>query len=478
MRNATNSASASGQKPRRGDVLELDIGPLDVKGRGTSASAGHTLVLRHALPGSRVRAEVVKRKGGTSEARVLEVLTPSPDALPARCDHFGTCGGCAFQTLDYARQLEELGRLVSEALAGDIARDEPRVDAVVGCEDPWHYRNKMDFTFGSRRWVLPDEDEDADANFGLGLHVPGMHQKVLDIHSCAIQFKEADAILTSVRRLALEQNLTPWDLRSHTGLLRHLVLRKGVNTGDIMVDLVTSEDAHEEVQPYVQALLAAHPEITTLVQNVNTRAATIAVGEWEHVLHGEGVIRERLADLTFTISAGSFFQTNTAQAEKLFEIVREEAACTTDDIVYDLYCGAGAIGLSLARDAREVWGFESVESAVLDARRNATENGIDNTHFVLGDVLHETSVEALAERPAPAVCIVDPPRAGLHPKIVPALVRIGAQRIVYVSCNVQATARDLPFLAMGGYRVTRVRPVDLFPHTPHVECVMTLEKIG
>jgi len=436
--------------------------------------AGRELAIRHAVPGSRVRATVTGRRRGRLEGRVLEVLEPGPHSVAPRCDHFGTCGGCAFQTLAYPRQLAELQRsLVSMLAARDLLRD-VAVEPVQGCADPWHYRNKMDFTFSNRRWVEADEPEGARADFALGLHVPFRWDKVLDIRACAIHFREADALLASTRELALEQGLEPWDTKAHTGLLRHLVLRKGFRTGEIMANIVTAREAPEALEPFAAALLARHPELTTIVQTVNTRAASTAIGEWERVLHGDGVIHEVLLGITYTISAGSFFQTNTAQAERLLEVVREEAACGAGDVVYDLYCGAGAIGLALAKTAGEVLGFESVPAAVEDARRNARANALANVRFVLGDVLARLAEED--DLPAPDVCVIDPPRSGMHPRMIPALVALAPERIIYVSCNVQASARDLPFLVAGGYRLARIRPIDLFPHTPHVECVFTLER--
>jgi 23S rRNA (uracil1939-C5)-methyltransferase len=256
-------------------------------------------------------------------------------------------------------------------------------------------------------------------------------------------------------------------------LLRHLVLRNSVATGEVLVQLVTSEEAPELVLPYVADLLAAHPEVTTLVQTINTKLATIAVGERELVLHGSGLIRERLRGLWFEISAASFFQTNSAQAELLVDVVVEEARCTSGDTLLDLYCGAGTLSLPLARCARSVHGVELVESAVADARRNALANGISNATFAAGDAL------AWLEHARSADCdvlVVDPPRAGLHAKVAEIIAASRARRCVYVSCNALAAARDLAALRAAGWCIERARPLDLFPHTPHVECVFSLTR--
>ncbi|MCP3920175.1 MAG: 23S rRNA (uracil(1939)-C(5))-methyltransferase RlmD [bacterium] len=461
------------RKPRKGDRLDVAVAGLDGRGFAFGDAEGDYRVrLRHAVPGSTVVADVGKRCGARIDARLDSVVDPGPHTRAASCPHFGPCGGCSFQTTEYAIQVREKRRIVQDALAG--AGVEGEVEPVLACDDPWHYRNKMDFTFSNRRWVVAGEGEDVARDFALGLHVPARHEKVLDIGACAIQFEGGDAILNSVRDLAREQGLAPWDIQAHQGLLRHLVLRKGVRTGEILVDLVTSDDAPDVVGAFADALLARHPEITTFVQNVNTRPAAIAVGEREHVLFGPGVLREELCGLTFTVSANSFFQTNTVQAERMFEVVREEAS--VGEVVYDLYCGAGVIGLVLASTAREVWGFESVGSAVDDARRNAEVNGLTGVHFVHGDVLDSLREEAADRRPRPDVCVLDPPRAGLHPKALAAVIALAPRRLVYVSCNVQAAARDLSQMLAAGYGLGRIRPIDLFPHTPHVECVFGLER--
>ena len=467
------TASSTERKPRRGDRLEVTIERQDRKGPGIASSGDHQVRVRGAVIGEQLAVEVLKRRGRRVEARAVERLAGGPHLEPARCPHFGTCGGCSFQTLAYGMQLTELHRHVREVLAAEGIECE--VDGVEGMADPWMYRNKMDFTFANRRWVEPDEPQGVDASFALGLHVPGRFDKVMDLTSCAIHFEGADELVTSVRELARERGLEPWDVRAHRGLLRHLVLRKGIRTGEVLVDLVTSEDAEEVVDEFSAALLHRHPWITTVVQNVNTRPAAIAVGEYERVLHGPGVIHEELGGLRFAISANSFFQTNTLQAERLLEMVSEEAAVQAGDVVFDLYCGAGTLGLGLAHGGVRVFGFEVVPSAVADARANAEANGVTDAEFHEGDVLDALGMSG-PELPSPDVCIVDPPRAGLHPKVVPSVAELGARRIVYVSCNVASAARDLPVLIEGGYALARVRPIDLFPHTPHVEVVFTLER--
>ena len=481
------------RKPRRGDLLDVRLEALGAKGEAVGTSDVYTVRMRDGVPGDHVRGEVLRRRRDDVEARLVEVLEAGPYRVAPRCKHFGPtggCGGCSRQDLSYARQLELLGSLF-ERWIEPVREPSTRVDAVLGMEDPWNYRNKMDFTFGNHRWVRPDEPEDASRDFALGMHARGRFDKVLDVEGCDIAFAEATPIVTTARELARERGLDAWDVRAHTGLLRHLVLRKGVRTNEILAYLVTnvSEEGadgwDERIDDYAAALVARHPEITTLVHGVTARLATVAQAEEVRVLHGSGVIEEELCGLRFEISPESFFQTNTVQAERLAWIVREAAALRPEQVVYDLYCGGGALSLVVAAAAaetqqigapRQLYGFELVESAVRDARANAARNGIENARFVAGDLattLGAASREAL-DIPPPDLCLVDPPRAGLHKDVVEALLELAPPRLVYVSCNPRSAVRDLELLTESTFRLERAQPVDLFPHTPHLECVFTL----
>lgn len=483
--------------PRYGDELEVRIDALDDKGLGLGRLSqpvrldGEEVIVRArvrgGLPGALVRATALKRRRRVVEARLEEVLEPSPDAVAAPCPHFGPCGGCTFQHLAYDAQLALKRARVARALVDVGLVPAEAVAPVLGMDDPWHYRNKLDFTFGARRWRTLDEAPDRDASFALGLHVPGLWSKVLDVETCSIAFEGADALRNSARRLAVLHGLEPWDTKSHTGLLRHVVLRRGVRTGETMLVLVTSERAAERVDPFAAELLATHPELTTLVQDVTARHSMVAIGEEQFVLHGPGTIDERLAGRTFTLSPHSFFQTNTLQAERMLEVVREESGLAQHrdaggdvggGLVYDLYSGAGTIGLCLADLARELVGFESVGAAVRDARANAARNDLAGATFVEGDVLESLLARAADGPPRPDLVILDPPRVGLHPKVAPSVLALEAARIVYVSCNPESAARDLTALVAGGYALERVRPIDLFPHTPHIETVLSLRRVA
>jgi len=460
------------RKPRYGDELELVFARFDGKGRAVGTAGEFTVSARGGLVGSRARVKVLRRRRAEIEAHVLEVLERGPLAATPRCEYVPHCGGCSLQALDYAAQLAGLEADVRAAFDAQGLGAVP-ILPIVGARELYRYRNKMEFSFGTRRWIHPGEPAGAPDGFALGLHAAELYNKVIDIGRCWIQAEVADRVLASARALALEHGLEAWDLRTQRGLLRHLAMR-APRTGELLVNLVTSADAPERVGPYAAALVAREPAITTLVQNVNTRAAQVAIGEREHLLHGPGFVHEELCGVRFAISANSFFQTNSAQAEVLFGMLREEAALSGAERVFDLYCGTGALGLVLARSAGEVVGCEQVPAALADAERNLALNGFANVRFVLGDVL--ASLAQLASAGRPDVCVVDPPRAGLHPDVPARLAALGARRIVYVSCNPHSGARDAALLAGLGYRVLRVRPLDLFPHTPHVESVITLER--
>jgi len=463
------------RKPRREDLLEVRVLAFDGRGRAVGESGGYRVRLGRGIPGATVRARVLRRRRDQIEAYPLETIRASPDAVPARCEHAGVCGGCSFQDLRYEAQLAGKLRLVEEAFAAISPALGIRVDPVLPAPEAFGYRNKMEFAFGSRRYVESSEPPNAPASFALGLHARDLFSKVIDVRACPIQAAAADGILASARAVALELGLSPWDVREHRGLLRHLVVRVARATGEILVALLTSEDDRGAAEAFADRLRARHPEITTFVHGVNTRPADTAIPESERVLFGSGSIRERLGGLEFAISAGSFFQTNTAAAELLVGLVREAAALTGHETVWDLYCGTGTLALSVAGSARAVVGFELAPSSIADARRNAERNGIANARFVEGDVL--AGLEAvLPDSARPDVVLLDPPRSGLHPRLAPLLFELAPRRIVYVSCNPRAAATDVERLATLGYTPGRVRPLDLFPHTPHVECVIGLER--
>lgn len=469
---------------KKGEILELTIESLAYGGKGVAKVDDFVIFVKNAIPGQTVKAFIYKKRSGYAEARPVEVIKESPNYTVPPCEHFKYCGGCTFQQLNYDEQIEQKKQQVIDALQRLAGIDDVKIDRVIPSNNIYNYRNKMEFTFSNRRWILPDEPKDAPQGFALGLHIPGRFDKILDINECHIQPKLGNEIINFVREKAIELKLKPYDQKTHIGFLRHLVLRFGVKTDEMMVNIVTSYENTDFLFPLVNDLVKKFPQITSVINNINTRKGDTAFGEYEIIMHGEPIITDKIGDLTFEISANSFFQTNTLQAEKLYQAVMDGADLSDEEIVYDLYCGTGSISLFLAQKAKAVYGFEMIRSAVEDAERNALANSIDNAQFFHANLdtyfKGYVSFKNFTKKfkiSKPDVIVLDPPRAGMHEDFVRYLPKFGAKRIVYVSCNPTTQARDLKILFAKGYKLTKATMVDMFPHTPHIESVVVLEKI-
>jgi len=461
--------------PKKGTDIELSIESLAFGGMGVSRIGDMIVFVKNAIPGQTVLARITKKRASFLEARTLEIIEESSLAVDVPCEHFKDCGGCTFQNLDYAEQLAAKEVQVKDTFRRIGGFKDLTVEPILGCEEIFHYRNKMEFTFSNRRWLTEGEPEDANADFALGLHVPGRYDKILNINECHIQSKDSNRILELVKKMTLELKLTPYDIKAHTGFMRHLMIKHGGVSNEIMVNIVTSRDEHEKLQPIVDKLTEEFPNIVCIVNNITSRRAGVSTGEQQILLFGKDTINDKLGDYEYMISADSFFQTNTHQAKRLYDIIKEEAALTRDDILYDLFCGTGSISIYLATSAKTVYGFELVMSAVQDAIQNAHSNGIKNVWFFAGDLMNlfKTNIEA-QQIELPDVMVVDPPRAGLHPNTINDIIEKAPKRLVYVSCNPSTQARDLKVLCENGFELIKLRPVDMFPHTPHVENVATL----
>ena len=461
-----------------GDLVELDIEAFADRGKSLARVDGYVVFVAGAVPGDRVRARIVKRKRKHAEARLVDVLVPSGLRATPRCRYFGTCGGCKWQHVQYAAQLEAKRQSVEGALAHAGGFRHVEVQPTLASENVYFYRNKMEFSFSDQRWLTDDEiatGETFSRDFALGLHAPGHFARVLDLHECHLQSELSVRVVNRVRALALAEGWAPWSIRDHTGWLRHLVVRHGTRTGETLVNLVTNGWQEGRMALLAHVLQADCPEVTTLVNTIHTGLGQTALGERTETIFGPGLFHDRIGELTFEIAPQAFFQTNTRGAETLYRVARELAALRPDDLLYDLYCGAGTISLFCAPHVRHVVGVELVPEAIENARANAARNGLTNATFVAGDMLKLFTPDFIDAHGCPDVLIADPPRAGMHPKVVEQIARLAPERFVYVSCNPQSQARDLALLG-DAYRIERVQPVDMFPHTTHVETVVALRR--
>ncbi|MGA7304350.1 MAG: 23S rRNA (uracil(1939)-C(5))-methyltransferase RlmD [Rhodothermales bacterium] len=461
----------------KGEEIVLDVEQFADRGQCISRIDGYVVFIPNVVPGDRVRVRIRKSKKNFAEATLLEVLSPSPERTQPECKYFGSCGGCKWQHLVYSSQLESKRQSVESAFRHHGGFEDIVVPPVIGSDEQYGYRNKMEFSFSARRWLTDWEIESGEViekGFALGLHVPGQFDRVLDINDCRLIPEELMAFVNGVRTFALERNWNAWHIRNHVGFLRHLVVRVARHTSECMANIVTSSWSDERMAELASYVREHHPIITTLVNTIHTGVSQTSIGQSAHVVFGSGLLHEKLGRFTFEIGPSTFFQTNTVQAERLIGTAIEFADISPTDNVFDLYCGCGSISLFAAEKARHVIGLELVPEAVEAASRNAASNGIENCTFLAGDMLHAFDEEFIATHGKPDVVIVDPPRGGIHPKVVKRLARLGAPRLVYVSCNPLSQATDLQGLS-GRYRITGIQPVDLFPHTHHIECVVKLE---
>lgn len=446
--------SARPPRPERGQEVEVTVDRLAYGGNGVARHDGYVLFVPGTFPGDRVRAQVTKRKRAYGEARVLEVVVPSPDRIAPVAEH----PGVSWQVLPYAKQLEIKAGQVDEALRRIGHLDGFELEPIVGAEEQWGYRNKLEYSFGSAD----------DGSLVCGFHAPGSWEDIVDGVSLLGSERLARA-REEVLAFCRDQGLEAYDRRTQQGFLRNLVLREAQHTGETQIRLVTSR-GELDTTAFAQAV-----DATSLVWTQLDQVGETTHGGFSELVDGSETITERLCGLDFSISPEAFFQTNTVMAEQLYGVAQEYAGLQGWERVYDLFCGIGTIGLTLARRAGEVWGLEVVEPAVADAIANATRNEIGNATFFAGDV--RLALRELVETAGrPDVLVVDPPRAGLSQKVVRRVIEASPKRIVYVSCNPTTLAPNAAQLVEAGYTLKKVRPVDMFPQTPHIECVALLER--
>jgi len=456
----------------KGDVLKVEIEKLVSGGRGIARVDGLAVFVDRVVPGDEVRVKVVRRKKNYAEARIVDLLRPSAFRVKAPCSYSGTCGGCPWQFIAYEKQLSYKREHIMDALEHIGRIKGVQVHPPVASPKQFGYRNKMEFSFSDSRWRLPEELSAGNIreDFALGLHVPGTFDKVLDIDTCLLQPNLGNSILADVRSYVRKSGIPPYGLKSHKGFWRFLMLRHSFHYDTWLVNIVTSREERSWVQPLADTLYEKYQEVVSIVNNVNTRRAAIALGEYEILLAGEPFIKEKIGRFEFTISANSFFQTNTDCARRLYEIVRDYSGLTGREVVLDLYSGTGTVPICLSSRAKKIIGIEISENAVRDAQKNCQKNQIENCLFICGDI--KAGLKHLQDKPD--VMVVDPPRAGMPPDVIKLIGGLSPSSIIYVSCNPATMARDLAMLKQN-YHVLEIQPVDMFPHTPHIESVARLE---
>ena len=458
-------------KLRKGHTVELNIEKMAYGGRGIARLDGFVIFVRGTVPGDRILARIFKKKKDYAEAALVELLDASPDRIETACPYAGYCGGCQWQHVAYEKQLDFKREHIKEPLERIAGLKDVMVRPLLPSENIFGYRNKMEFSFSDRRWYLPRELhlKEKSEGFALGLHVPGTYHKVIDMAACLLQQQTGNDILREVGQYVKESDVPVYGLKSHKGFWRYLTIRHSAAFDRWMVNLVTSEENASTVQPLADRLCRKFSGIKTVVNNINGRKASIAVGEKEKVLRGDGFINDKIGPFSFRVSANSFFQTNTASALKLYEQVLRYADPKGSEKVLDLYSGTGTIPIFLADRVRSVTGIEISQSATADANRNALENGVRNCQFICGDIREKLGAIGFK----PDLMIIDPPRAGMHKDVLAETMALGPQRIIYVSCNPTTLARDLETMVID-YELNEIQPVDMFPHTFHIEAVAKL----
>ncbi|KPL03735.1 MAG: hypothetical protein AMJ73_05480 [candidate division Zixibacteria bacterium SM1_73] len=467
---------------KKKDIVELEISDLAYGGKSVAKLAGLVVLIKGAvgvepvtasgLPGDIVKVEITRRKSNFAEGKILEIVKESDLRTKPLCSHFGLCGGCSWQDLKYEEQLKFKTKQVRESLKHIGGFSDLPIQDALGSDEIFYYRNKMEYAFapGMNRMV---HTSDPEQQLILGLHPRERFDKVFDLKECFLQSERANQIVDFVRGFAKEKKLIPYDYKERSGFLRFLAIREGKNTDMTMVNLVTNKGEFPFKDEFSSRVVSNFPYVKSVVRNINSKLANIAVGEYEEFLGGQRTITEKLGKFNFEISANSFFQTNTHQAEKLYQTVLDTADLQGDESVLDLYCGNGTISIFLSQKTRKVTGVESVEESVENAKRNAELNGVTNCEFICGEV-KKVLAKLADDKEIPDLVVVDPPRAGLHKHVVKSLLKMRAPEIIYVSCNPSTLARDLKILCEEYYKLERVQPIDMFPHTYHIETVVKL----
>lgn len=461
-------------------IVFENITVLDAGAKGVSvakAPDGKVIFVQNVVPGDVVDIQTFKKRKAYYEGKAIKYHAFSDNRIEPVCKHFGVCGGCKWQNMKYDQQLFYKNNEVLNNLKRIGKIELPTFEPILGSEKQFFYRNKMEFGFSNQRW-LTDEEVRSDADLGnrnaLGFHIPKMWDKILDIQKCHLQEDPSNAIRNAIKEFAVENDLTFFNARNHEGLLRTLMIRTA-STGEIMVLIQFFEEYKSHREMLLDFIFEKFPQITSLQYVINSKANDTLYDQDIKLYKGRDYILEEMEGLHFSINAKSFYQTNSAQAYELYKVTRDFAGLTGNEIVYDLYTGTGTIAQFVSKQAKKVVGVEAVPEAIADAKENAKRNQITNCEFFVGDMKNVFNDDFIAQHGMPDVIITDPPRDGMHKDVVEQILKIAPNKVVYVSCNSATQARDLALMDEM-YKVTRVRPVDMFPQTHHVENVVLLEK--
>ena len=455
-------------------ISDVEVIDIAEEGKGVAKHDNLVLFIERAVPGDIVDVELIRKKKNFAEGKIADVKVASEYRIDPFCAHFGVCGGCKWQHMTYDSQLKFKEQYVGNALSRIGKVDVSSMEPILGSAQTEYYRNKLEYTFSNKRWLTSlDEVEPGDSMDALGFHVPGRFDKILTIDHCFLQQDPSNDIRNSVFEYAKENFMSFYDLRDHEGALRNLIIRTS-STGELMVIVVFAYPEEGQVDLLMSYIKDKFPEITSLLYIINQKRNDTIFDQDIHVYAGRDFIYEEMEGLKFKVGPKSFYQTNSKQAYELYKITREFADLKGDELVYDLYTGAGTIANFVARSAREVIGVEYVPTAIEDAKINSQTNNIHNTKFYAGDMKDVLTAEFIQEHGKPDVVITDPPRAGMHPDVVERILEMESDKVVYVSCNAATQARDLESLTTK-YEVVRIKPVDMFPHTQHVENVVLLK---
>ncbi len=463
-------------KKNRTILKNIFVSNYAAEGKAIARIDGKVIFVEGAVPGDVADVALSKTKKDWAEGKAVAIREYSKERVQPFCIHFGVCGGCKWQMLPYGKQLEYKQQECIDAFKRIGKMNTIPVLPIIGSDNTIHYRNKLEFTFSNRKYVTEAEfnqlQKDEWPGGALGYHVPRLYDKVIDISECWLMNDVNNVIRNSLRDFALQNEYSFYDIKEHKGWLRNIIIRRSI-VGALMVNIVFGYDDLTQRQKLCDFLLKRIPSITTLLYTINSKWNDTIYDIETNVVFGNGFIMEKLGEFDFKISPKSFFQTNTKQAEQLYHVIKQFASLTGNETLYDLYCGTGSIGIFLSKNAKRIIGVDVIHDAISDAKENAAINKIQHVSFFCGDVIKICDDTFFKEQGDPDVVIVDPPRSGLHEKLVKKILEIAPPKLVYVSCNVATQARDILLLSEK-YDVEKLQPVDMFPHTHHIECVALL----